>query len=171
MKKHLISALAVAVVLTAGLTVWAQQDNARRRGGQQRLEAQKKAIEAIQADTAKLGAALDSAAQARQNRGPREDLTEEQRTELRQQWTKRREEQLGIIADIELQIAKLKGGRQLRGEHDKAQAELKAIRDLATGEKAGNTAARLGTLIDQRQAEFEKTLATLGFDAQPGGRN
>ena len=163
MRKHVTTALAVVMILGVALAAWAQQDDPRRQRWQQWLQAQQQAVEAIEADTAKLKAAMEAVTQAVQDRQQQQDLSDEQRTAQRETWRKRREERQAVLKDLTLQIAKLKGPRQLRREHDQTLAELKAIRDLAAGEKATQTAARLGKLIDERQAEFEQTLTTLGF--------
>ena len=164
MRKHVIAALTVVMVLGLALAAWAQQDNARQQRWEKWRKAQQQAADAIVADAAKIKADMEAVTQALQNRQQQQDLSEEQRTALRETWRKRREERRTVLADLTLQIAKLKGQRQLKREHDKAMEELKAIRELATSEKATQTAASLGKLIDDRQTEFEKTLVTLGFD-------
>ena len=164
MKHQLIAVLAVAMILTAALASWAQQADARRQRWEQRRKAQQQAIEAIQADAAKLHAAMETGAQAMRNRGSWRDLPDDERTKLREKFGQRREEWRNILTDLDLQIAKLKGSRQLRREHEEALKELKAVRDLATSEKAAGTAAGLGALIEKRETEFKQTLTTLGFE-------
>ncbi|MBN1845914.1 MAG: hypothetical protein JW810_09540 [Sedimentisphaerales bacterium] len=164
MKKVILSTLAVAMVIGLALSAWAQQDDARRQRRQQQRLAQQQAIEMILTNAAKLKAQMEEASQAMQNRTQMQDMSEEERTQLRETFMKQREERQKLIADLELQIAILKGPRQLRTEHEEAQAELQAIRDLAAQEKAEQTAERLAKLIDKSRLDYENTLKAMGVE-------
>ena len=163
MKKHLILALVVVMALGVTLAALAQQSDERRQRWQRWREAQRGAVEAIQENAAKLKAGMEEDVQRMRDRSQWQDMSEEQRNELREAFRKRREERQRIVADLELQIAKLKGPRQLRTEHEETMEELGAIRDLAAQEKAEKTAERLGQLIDKHQTEYEDMLQAIGF--------
>ena len=165
MKQHHIAALALVTLLAAAPIALAQQTDSRRQRWQQRLAAQQQIIEAIQAGAAKLHDAIAASLEAMQNRPSWQDLSDEQRTKLRAEFGRRREEWRKTLADLELQVAKLKGVQELRGEHEQALTELEAVYALATREGATDTAARLGALLDKRQRELSRTLAELGVDA------
>ena len=164
MKQHLIVGLAVAIMLTVGLAAWAQEADARRQRWEKRRQAMQQAIEAVQADAGKLQAAMESAAKVIGDMGSWQDLSDDERAKLREDFGRRREQWRSILGDMELQIARLKGSRQLRSEHEQALKELRAIRDLADSEKATAAAAGLGAIIEKRETEFAKTLTTLGFE-------
>jgi len=169
MKKQLILALAVALVIGAALGVAAQQSEQRQRFQRYR-EAQQKAVDAIAADAAKLKAAMAEAAERMRNRGDFQNLSEEERTKLREEFTKRREQRQAILKDIELQVARLKGSRQLRTEHREGTEALEAIKTTAESEKADKTAAAVAKLIETKQAKYEEMLKTLGIEPRQGGR-
>jgi len=164
MKKRLILVLAVAMILGVALAAFAQQDDSRRERMRQRWQqwraAQQQAIATIQKSAAKLAASMEEAAKAMQNRSQWQDMSEEERNKLRETWRKQREEWQKTIADLELQITILKGQRQLRTEHEEAMEELKAIRDLASGQAA----ERLGMLIDKHQKKYEEMLKKTGLE-------
>ena len=164
MKKHTIVLFAAVAVTAITLTALAQQDDSRRQRIQKWLRSQQEAIETIQKDTAGLQGIMDWGRQAIGKWEQRQDLPEEQQAELRAEWGKRREQRAQLLKDLELQIAKLKGSRQFKQEHETAMAELKAIRGVAAEERAALTAERLGTLIDQKQQAYEADLAALGFE-------
>jgi hypothetical protein len=164
MKKHLTLILAVAMILGVALAVLAQQTEERRQRFQRYREAQQQAIDAIQAHAAKLKASMEESAQAMQNRPQWQDMSEEQRNQLRETFRKRREEQQKIVADLDLQVARLKGPRQLRTEHEEVVEELRAILDVAGQEKAKKTAGLLEKLIGKHQTKYEDTLKKLGFE-------
>jgi len=172
MKKYLFATL-ILIVLGVSLVAIAQQagqQNVRGERMRQRWAAQQQAVEKIQKLAADLKADMEEAALARQNQTPRENMTDEERAKLRETWTKRREKQQEIVAEMEQQVAILKGSGQLQTELDADLAELRAIRDLAKDEKAEKTAIRLTQLIDKKQTTFDTTLKNLGLEREPGER-
>ena len=172
MKKDLIATL-VLIVLGVSLAAVAQQagqQNARGERMRQRWAAQQQAVEKIQKLSADLKTDMEEAALARQNQPSRENMTDEERAKLRETWTKRREKQQRILAELEQQVAILKGSGQLQTELEADLGELKSIRDLATEEKAEKTAARLTLLIDKKQTNFDTTLKNLGLERDLGER-
>lgn len=123
-------------------------------GGRGRLgrEGQLKAIKAIQAQLAKLKAGIE-AGTGFGGRG--QDLSDEERTKLREASAKAREERQKAIDAIIAQIAGLQGRRQPTAEGEKliivSTGELKEIGKLAVKEKAKETAQRLERLSSGRR--------------------
>ena len=143
MKRHLM--LIVSVIAIGGLT-WVAFGQAEGPAGKRSSrrgmwrERQQKAVAAIEAQLAKIKAGMESSANRPSNW---RDLSEEERTKLREQFRKAREEQLQSVAVIEEQIAKLRGRRNLTEEHEKSMSELKAVHDLAVKEKVLEVEASL----------------------------
>ena len=164
MKKYTILSLIVISVCAATLATWGQRGSSRRERGEKRREMQKQAIVQIEEYTAKLKADMEKAAQATHDRSGSQSLSEEEKNKRRETWRKQREERQKIVADIESQVAILKGSRQLSKENDAVLAELEAIRDLATEEKAEKTAKHLSELINKKQKSFAQSLKKLGFE-------
>lgn len=159
MRRRLIGGM---LVLGAALAI-AQQDDASRQRWLQWRESQNKAIQAIQADGVKLRTAFDEAGRAMPAPEKWAGLSEQERDEFRRANRVRWEEHLKVLADIEEQVAVLKGPWQLRTELDEAIQELTAIRDLARQEKAVKAAERIQSLIDRRQARYNQTIQKLGL--------
>ena len=106
-------------------------------------EEQLKAIKAIEKQLAKLKANIEAMGERRSFR----DLSEEERTKLRERFAKAREVRQTATKTIIAQIAMLQGQRQPTAEGEELiivnTGELKAIRELAVKEKAKETAQRL----------------------------
>lgn len=175
MKKYLIPGVAVLVVLVVGWVAFGQQEGGQRQrgGGQfgaQYREMQQKAIDGIVEQATKLKAMWEQAAKESQGRDF-QNLSEEERTKLRETFTKRREEQQKIVGAIEMELAKVKGSRQLQREQEEGTKELQAIRELAEKEQAKETLKGIDELIAKRQKAFEDKLAKLGLQLfqRPGG--
>jgi Na+-transporting NADH:ubiquinone oxidoreductase subunit NqrC len=158
----------IGLVLVSTVAVVAQQQEQRQQGFARNREIQQQAMTALQEDLAKMKASQEEAAKAMQGGGQNfQNMSEEERTKMREEFTKRREATQAILTDMEAQIAKLKGRRQLQTAFDEGQTELKAIRDLANEEKATKAAERLGQLIDKNQTKFDDMMKKLGL---PEGR-
>ncbi len=112
---------------------------------------QLKAIEAIEEQVAKLKAAMQST--GREARGSFRDLSEEERTKLREKMVKASQERQRAIRAIEEQLAKLRGPGRPQAGRQPSIGELRAIHDLAVKEKATQTASRLERLIARYQRE------------------
>lgn len=114
-------------------------------------EAQLEAIKAIEEQLAKLKAGMESQGQLR----PSQDLSEQERTRLREQFTKAREERQTAIRTIVAQLARLQGRMRPATEGEQyiivSTADLKAVSELATKEKAKETADRLMALVEAGQ--------------------
>lgn len=132
-----------------------EQMRERSGGGRGRLsrEDQLKAIKAIQAQLAKLKAGIEATGPEARRRG--QDLSDEERTKLREASAKAREERQKAIDAIIAQIAGLQGQRQPTAEGEKFilvnTGELKEIGKLAVKEKATETAQRLERLGSGRR--------------------
>jgi len=161
MKRYLMSTVVVLLVLAVAWIAFGQQQSEQAQRFAQYRQAQTKAIEAIQAQAAKLKAGMEI---PRFDRSRWQDMSEEERTKLRETFTKMREERQQALAAIEQQVTILKGRRQLDREHEESIAELQAIYALATSEKAEKTAKRLEELIAKRNKEHEETMQRLGLE-------
>ncbi|MHC4309656.1 MAG: hypothetical protein ACYS3N_09670 [Planctomycetota bacterium] len=117
-------------------------------------EEQLKAIDTIEGQVAKLKAAIISIGD--DDRGRFRDLSQEERTKLREKMAKAARERLMAIRAIEQQIAKLKGPQRPQQPQAASQqhiGEIKAIHGLAVKENAKQTADRLQRLITRIQRE------------------
>jgi len=122
------------------------------RGLRMGREEQLKAIEAIQEQVAKLKAVIE-AMPGPEERSRWRDLSEEERTKLRERMGGVFRERQQAIGAIEEQIAKLRGPRPPSAESQERIRELRAIHALAVEEKAEKTAERLQRLIARYQRE------------------
>ncbi len=184
MKRYLILTVIALVVLAASWAAFAQREGsegARSRSPEERArmrerwqnmseeergkfraqmrerwrEGQIKPIEAIEEQIAKLKAGTE--ATGPEARRQWRELSDEERTKLRERFAKAREErQKAIIA----QIARLQGQRRPTAEGEEFilvnTGELKEIRELAVKEKATETAQRLERLIAGRRARRQR---------------
>ncbi len=136
-----------------------EEERAQMRGrfsGRTRLsrEDQLAAIKAVEEQLAKLKAGLAAQPQGRTNY---RDLSEEERTKLREEFTKTREERNKAFKAIITQIARLQGQREpAEGEELIIinTAQLKSIQELAVKEKAKETAQRLERLMSRGRGSF-----------------
>ena len=161
MKRYLISTVVVLTVLAVAWIAFGQEQSERAQRFAQYRQRQMKAIEAIQAQAGKLKAAMET---PRFDRSRWQEMSEEERTKLRESFRKMREERQQALAAIERQVTILKGRRQLDTEHEESIAELQAIQALATTEKAEKTAKRLEELIAKRNKTYEDTMQKLGLE-------
>ena len=128
-------------------------------------EAQLASIKAIQEQLTKLKAAVEAGPTGGARTNYR-DMSEEDRTKLREQMSKQREARVKIIAAIETEVGKLKGPS--RESSAIAQvAELTRIQALAKEERAPKTARALQGLIMRAQRPSPATPSRRGA---PEGR-
>jgi hypothetical protein len=167
MKKYLTVIVVIAVALAMAWVTFGQEPTPGRgtgagggRGGFMSLEDQQKVIEAIEQQVAKLKEGLKAQ--------PRPEgfanLSEEEKTQLREKFTKAREVRQAAIGTILAQLARLQGRMQPPAEGEQFiivnTADLKAVRELAVKEKAKETEDRLTTMIER---------PTRGFGGRTGG--
>jgi len=156
MKRYLISTVAVLVVLAVVLAAFGQQEKPKQgdrqsgrqgRGGSMSGEERQKAIQAIEEQLAK----LKKEAEMPRPQGNYQDLSEEERTKLRERMTKVFQERQKTIDAIVAQVAKLQGQRQPEAEGVKyfivSTSDLKPIQESAAKEKAKETSKLLETLV------------------------
>lgn len=179
MKRYLIAAVVVMTVLAVSWVVLAQEEQkpaagqapaaqapaappaapgpergqggGRGRGGLMMPEEQLKAVEAIEQQVTKLKEVVKTS-------GPPagrsfQDLSDEERTKMREQMMKAGEERRAAIKMILTQLARLQGQQPAEGAEYIIvnTADLKSIKELADKEKATETAARLTALIERPQ--------------------
>ena len=117
-------------------------------------EDQLKAIEAVQEQVAKLKKGIQAQSTERRSF---QDLSEEERNKLREEFTKAREDRNKAIQVIVTQIARLQGQREpAEGEQLIIinTGQLKPIHELAVKEKARETAQRLERLMSRGRGSF-----------------
>ena len=110
-----------------------------------------KSIKAIEEQVAKLKAAVEVAVP--ENRSQLRELSEEERTKLREKMMAAMRERQTAIRAIEQELTKLKGPGRPATESQARLSELRAIHKLALKEKATQTADRLDKLIVGYQRE------------------
>jgi len=167
MKKYLTVIVVIAVALAMAWVTFGQERATGRgagagggRGGFMTPEEQQKVIEAIEQQVAKLKEGLKAQ--------PRPEgfanLSEEEKTQLREKFTKARDARQAAIGTILAQLARLQGRMQPPAEGEQFiivnTADLKAVRELAVKEKAKETEDRLTTMIER---------PTRGFGGRTGG--
>jgi hypothetical protein len=174
MKRYFVTIVSIALVLAVTWVTLGQAEGERSERGEgrrrrgMRREEQLKAIAAIEGELAKIKTGLESFSGARESW---QDLSDEERDELRDKFRKVRGEQQQSVTVIEEQLPKLKGERQLRAEHEESIGKLNAIRELAVKEKATETAASIEKMIAEQKKEFEDGMEKLGLEPRPRDAN
>jgi len=130
------------------------RDQMRERAGSRSeslgRDAQFKSIKEIEAQVAKLKAAVESGTP--ENRQRIRELSQEDRTKLREKMMAAMRERQTAIRAIEQELAKLKGSRRPATVSEARLGELRAIHKLAVKEKATQTADRIDKLAYQRES-------------------
>jgi len=151
MKKYLISTIAIIVVLTVVLVSFGQEERTRQGRGFMGREERMKAIEAIEAELAKLKKESDIP----RPEGGFQDMSEDERAKFREQMTKVRQEQQKVYQAIMGQLAGLQGRREPAPEGAQylliSTADLKPIQEMAEKEKATETSQLLARLATRGQ--------------------
>ena len=146
MKKHPISIIAVLVVLAVVLVSFGQEERTRQGRGMGREE-RLKAIEAIEAQLAKL---KEGGQRPTFDRESFQNMSEDERAKLKEKMTQARQEQQKSLQIIMAQVAALQGRREPAPEGAQyliiATTDLKPIQDAAVKEKATETAKLLEAL-------------------------
>jgi len=163
MKKYLISSVVVLTVLAVALIAFGQpQGDFRERMARMR-EAQSKAIEVIQQQVAELKKGMEQPPAFDPNRF--QEMSDEEREKFREERRKAFEARQTAINTIITQVAILQGQPQpAEGERYVLvnTADLKAVQELATKEKATETTERIKGLLEPPRRGFG------GRRGQPG---
>jgi len=150
MKKHLFSTVAVLVVLAVVLVSFGQEQSSGRGRGMGREE-RMKAIEAIEAQLAKLKQEADIP----RPEGGFQNLSEDERAKYTEQRTKVFQERQKVLQAIMAQLAGLQGRRQPAPEGTQyliiSTVDLKPIQESAVKEKAVETSKLLEELVARGQ--------------------
>lgn len=187
MKRYVVSTIAVLVILTVTLGLYAQpgggMGGGERGGGMQRgggmrgmrgmyflrPQTAEPAIASIEAQLKKLKEVM--AEQPSMGGGGFQDMSEEERTKWREGMQKRSETVAAAMKTIEDQIKILKGGRNLRMELQEENDELQVIADSAEKAKDTATAKLVQDLIAKRTKALDDTMEKLGIrGGMRGGR-
>lgn len=157
MKRYAVPTVAILVVLALVLVSFGQdratgqgRSSGQSRGGFMSGEERAKAIEAIEAQLAKLKASASSQG-ASFNRESFQNMSEEERTKVMEKYRQAREQRDKILQAIIGQVAALQGRREPAPEGAQyliiATTDLKPIQDAAVKEKATETAKLLEGLV------------------------
>ena len=170
MKKHLISTVAIIVVLAVVLVSFGREERTRRprMGREERV----KAIEAIEGQLAKL---KEEGQRPTFNRDSFQNMSEQERTKFREQMVKRFQEQQKVYQTIMAQLAAIQGRRGPAPEGAQymiiSTADLKPIQEAATKEKAEETGKLLARLAARGSGRrFGGTRPTTDQGGQRGGQ-
>jgi hypothetical protein len=168
MKKQIILILGVLLVLSVAWAAFAQPQGGGGPGGGRGFgrmrEAQTQALAALQEQIGKLKALMEQAPGARGTSF--QDMTDEERTKMMEEMTKRREEQQNIMASMQTEMDKLKGVMVLMREQNEAMQPLKDVLASAEKENATATAGKLKELIAQRDKEFQDKMTAMGVTSE-----
>ncbi len=118
--------------------------------GRMSREDQLKSIVELESQLAKLKASVEAQPQRRTNY---RDLSEEERTKLREQYTKTREARQAVITAIRAEVDKISPPRAT-AEQIAALRELREIRTLAEKAKAAEITKRLAALIEKQTQQM-----------------
>jgi len=178
MKRSLILAAGVMVVSALAWVSFGQSEGSTSRRGTEasrgRARAgvwrqyQFKAIAAIEEQLAKMKSALESSSAGREDW---QNLSQEERNKLREQFRKMREERQKSIAVIEEELARLEGRRRLQRRHEESIGKLNNILELARKEKATETAAAVEKLIADQKKAFQEKIEKLNLPLRTRSRN
>jgi len=168
MKRHLISTVAVLVVLAVTSSLYAQPGEGSRagmRGERFRGFIRDRDLDAAIAAIEKV---LESLKKAKEIVIPRpeggfRDMSEEDRAKMQDASQKRNEIIQTVPVTLEQQLMVLKGGVRLRQELQAERDELQAIADSAKKENATETAKMVEDLIAKRTQAFEEKLEKFGI--------
>jgi hypothetical protein len=153
--------IAVSVLLTMAVA-WAAYGQAggggggRGRGGMMGPQMQKTVAD-LQEQVAKLKALVDAGAKAMEGKSF-QDLTEEDRAQMKERST----QQQAIMAAIQQDVDRLRM-RQMAAEYNQSMTALKDAQASAEKEKAKETAQKLGQIIAEREKQMEEKVTAMGM--------
>jgi len=177
MKRYAVPTVVVLVVLALVLVSFGQEQGTRGQGqsrgggGFMSGEERAKAIEAIEAQLAKLKASSQSQG-AGASRESFQNMSEEERTKAMEKFQQAREERNKILQAIIAQVAALQGRREPAPAGAQyliiTTADLKPIQDSAVKEKATETAKLLEGLATRGSRGLGSGRRTQGSGAAEG---
>lgn len=165
MKRNTIVAIGVLLAMSMAWAAFgqAQGGGGRRGGGRgQMSEAQQKAMADLQEQVTKLKAMSDQAAKAMQGRNF-QDMSDEERTKMREEMTKRNQDRQAIVTAMQQDLDRLKGPGPMMAEHTAAMKPLQDLLATAKKENAKETASEIEKLIAQSQKQFEEKVTAMGY--------
>jgi hypothetical protein len=166
MKRSMILVVSVLLVMAVAWAAYGQAGGGAARGGRGGFgamgQAQQKALAELQEQVAKLKAMSEQTGRGTQGRSF-QDMSDEERTKMREQMTQRRQEQQQVLAAMQQNLDRLKGGGQLLLEHNEAVKPLQEALASAQKENAKATAQMLEQMIAQRQKQLEDKIAAMGM--------
>jgi len=175
MKKYPISIAVIVAALAMAWAVFGQQAErpggagpAGGRGAFMMPEEQLKVLESIEQQVAKLKEAVKTSAFPAGRSF--QDLSDEEKTKMKEQMTKARQERQAAIKTILTQLARLQGRPQPAEGVEYiivSTADLKAVQELATKEKATQTSERISAML-QPPRGFGGRRSQEGQPGQPG---
>jgi hypothetical protein len=190
MKRYVVSTIAVLVILTVTLGLYAQPGGGMggergggmgggERGGMRGMmgrgygfvnpETANAAIAAMEKELANYKKALEI--EVPRPEGGFQNMTDEERTKMMEAMQKRGEAIQSAVEGMEKQMMVLKGGFRLRQELQEQNDELQAIADSAEKAKDTATAKLVQDLIAKRTKALDDTMEKLGIrGGMRGGR-
>ncbi|MHC4265164.1 MAG: hypothetical protein ACYSUK_04435 [Planctomycetota bacterium] len=157
MKKHLVPITIISLLLALTLVCFAQERGSDRM--RRYRESQLASIAAIQEKLDEMKADLEGLPEM----GSWEDLSDEEREDMRDKFMQMREKRQQAMAAMGDQMTKLAGGRAYRDKHQTKIDSLNSILSLAKKEEAKETIDALEALIAQQEQKYQATVETLGL--------
>jgi hypothetical protein len=165
MKKHLVPIISICLLLAVALVCFGQERGSDRM--RRYREDQLNAIAAIQEKLDEMKSDIESMS----GMGGGEDMSDEDREQMRERYMQMREKRQQTIAVMEEQMTKLAGGRAFRDKHQATMDEMNNILSLAKKEEATETIAALEALIAEKEKKYQDTVEKLGLrSGRRGGR-
>ncbi|MHC4131732.1 MAG: hypothetical protein ACYSSP_06480 [Planctomycetota bacterium] len=157
MKKHLVPIISISLLLAVALVCFGQERGSDRM--RRYREGQLAAISAIQEKLVEMKSDMESLS----GMGGGEDMSDEDREQMREKFMQMREKRQQSMAVIEEQMTKLAGGRAFRDKHQATMDKMNSILSLAKKEEAKETTAAIEALIAEKEKKYQDTIEKLGL--------
>jgi ElaB/YqjD/DUF883 family membrane-anchored ribosome-binding protein len=157
MKKHLVPITIISLLLALALVCFGQERGSDRM--RRYRESQVEAISAIQEKLTEIKSDLESLPEM----GSWQDLSDEEREDMREKFMQMREKRQQAMAVMEEQMTKLAGGRAFRDKHQTTMDKMNSILSLAKKEEAKETTAAIEALIAEKEKKYQDTIEKLGL--------
>jgi hypothetical protein len=155
MKKHLVPVISISLLLAVALVCFGQERGSDRM--RRYRESQIEAISAVQEKLAEIKSDLESLPEM----GSWQDLSDEEREDMREKFMQMREKRQQAMAVMEEQMTKLAGGRAFRVKHQATMDKMNNILSLAKKEEATETTAAIEALIAEKEKKYQETVEKL----------